>query len=104
MSNQIIHPFHLCDESPWPILASISAIGLTTGLSKWFHLNDFTLIFIRLVLLVVTARAAGVLALVDFVPEDLWRASASDGTCQCNSGFDGSDCSCMWFLIYFDQL
>ena len=55
MSNQIIHPFHLCDESPWPILASISAIGLTTGLSKWFHLNDFTLIFIRLVLLVVTA-------------------------------------------------
>lgn len=55
MSNQIIHPFHLCDESPWPILASIFAIGLTTGLSKWFHVNDIRLILLRLLLLTVTA-------------------------------------------------
>jgi len=34
MSNLFRHPFHLVDESPWPLLASFSGLGLTSGLLK----------------------------------------------------------------------
>jgi len=40
MSNLLRHPFHLVDESPWPLLASFSGLGLTSGLLKWFHENS----------------------------------------------------------------
>jgi hypothetical protein len=32
MSNVIKHPYHLVEISPWPLYASISAMGLTSGI------------------------------------------------------------------------
>nr|AFP16877.1 cytochrome c oxidase subunit III [Impressosora ruficollis] len=43
MSNKN-HPFHLVDVSPWPILASLSALITMTGIIKWFHLADNSLL------------------------------------------------------------
>lgn len=38
MSNNIRkHPFHLVDPSPWPMLASFSALTLTFGAVLYFH-------------------------------------------------------------------
>lgn len=31
------HPFHLVDPSPWPLLASFSALTLTFGAVLYFH-------------------------------------------------------------------
>jgi len=31
------HPYHLVDPSPWPLTASLAALGLTSGLVMWFH-------------------------------------------------------------------
>jgi len=31
------HPYHLVDPSPWPLTASLGALGLTSGLVMWFH-------------------------------------------------------------------
>lgn len=31
------HPYHLVDPSPWPYVASMSALGLTTGSVMYFH-------------------------------------------------------------------
>lgn len=57
MSNLIRHPFHLVDESPWPLLASCAALGLTSGLINWFHFNNSTLITLRaLLILIITAQ------------------------------------------------
>ena len=53
MSNIIRHSCHLVDESPWPILASIRGLGLTSGLLKIFHLKDNILFIIRVVLLLL---------------------------------------------------
>ena len=51
MSSSINHPYHLVDESPWPILAAIFAMGLTSGIAKWFYTNNTDLFFIRLILI-----------------------------------------------------
>lgn len=57
ISNLIRHPFHLVDESPWPILASITALGLTSGLINWFHFNSSELFLISTTLiLLITAQ------------------------------------------------
>ena len=48
MSNFIRHPFHLVDESPWPLLAALGGIGVTSGLLKWFHFNNHGLFLLRL--------------------------------------------------------
>jgi heme/copper-type cytochrome/quinol oxidase subunit 3 len=33
------HPYHLVDPSPWPLVTSISALGLTTGTVMYMHAN-----------------------------------------------------------------
>lgn len=43
MSNLIRHPYHLVDESPWPLIRATGAFFLTSGLIKWFHAHSFTL-------------------------------------------------------------
>ena len=53
MSNFVIHPYHLVDESPWPLLASIGGLILTSGLVKWFHTSSTTLLFTSLTLLLL---------------------------------------------------
>ena len=57
MSHSYAHPFHIVDESPWPISAAIAAMGLTSGLVKWFYFNGTDLmIFSLVVLLFVSAQ------------------------------------------------
>nr|YP_009478332.1 cytochrome c oxidase subunit III [Gammarus roeselii]AVP50037.1 cytochrome c oxidase subunit III [Gammarus roeselii] len=63
------HPYHLVEKSPWPILASLSAMFITTGLVKWFHHFNPYLIFIG-VLTVLTTSA------------QWWRDVAREATLQ----------------------
>jgi len=51
MSNRICHPYHLVDISPWPILSSVGALGLTTGFVTWFYTKEITLFSLSLLLL-----------------------------------------------------
>lgn len=52
--NFLINPFHLVEERPWPLVGSLGALQLTTGLVLWFHTNQITLILIGLILVLVT--------------------------------------------------
>lgn len=51
MSNLMCHPYHIVDESPWPLFGSIGAIYLTMGLVSWFHLNSIFLFMSGAILL-----------------------------------------------------
>ena len=53
MSNFICHPYHIVDESPWPIFGSLGGLYLTTGIVSWFHLNTTFLFFIGNLLLIL---------------------------------------------------
>jgi len=53
MSNIIKHPYHLVEISPWPLYASGSAIGLTTGIVEWFHNKSIDLFIIRLLIILI---------------------------------------------------
>ena len=43
------HPFHLVDQSPWPLLGSISIFSFIIGLIKWFHLHQTNLLLLRFI-------------------------------------------------------
>lgn len=53
MSNLVRHSYHLVDESPWPLLSSMGAFYLTSGLVKWFHLQSVTLMLIGLLIITI---------------------------------------------------
>lgn len=53
MSNFIRHPFHLVDESPWPLAAALGALGITLGLVQLFHEGLSSIL--RIALLLTTA-------------------------------------------------
>nr|YP_009443879.1 cytochrome c oxidase subunit III [Archipsocus nomas]ATU07100.1 cytochrome c oxidase subunit III [Archipsocus nomas] len=53
MMNQN-HPFHLVDQSPWPLTGALAALFLTTGLTKWFHSFSFSLFIIGLTTMILT--------------------------------------------------
>jgi len=55
MSTKITHPFHMVEESPWPLLVSNFGLGLTIGLSKWIHFKGMTSMLISLSILFLTA-------------------------------------------------
>nr|ALO77199.1 cytochrome c oxidase subunit 3 [Alleculinae sp. ALL01] len=40
------HPFHLVEASPWPILGSLSALIMMSGIIKWFHMFNSSLLLI----------------------------------------------------------
>nr|WKK49863.1 cytochrome c oxidase subunit 3 [Thaumatocrinus sp. JL223] len=46
MSHQ--HPYHLVDQSPWPVIASLGALVSTIGLVLWFHGSTFFVVFLGL--------------------------------------------------------
>nr|YP_010757239.1 cytochrome c oxidase subunit III [Ergasilus tumidus]WEU66991.1 cytochrome c oxidase subunit 3 [Ergasilus tumidus] len=69
MSNMISHPYHLVDESPWPLMASVSGLGLTFGLVKWFHSQSFSLMMVSLTILLM-------------VMYQWWRDVSREGTYQ----------------------
>jgi len=53
MSNLLRHSCHLVDDSPWPILASLRGLGLTSGLLKIFHFKENRLFLLSSILLVL---------------------------------------------------
>nr|YP_010952740.1 cytochrome c oxidase subunit III [Domecia hispida]WMQ53160.1 cytochrome c oxidase subunit 3 [Domecia hispida] len=63
------HPYHLVDLSPWPLIGSISAMMLTTGLVKWFHQYNFNLFLLGIL--------ATLLTMIQW-----WRDVTREGTYQ----------------------
>lgn len=53
MSNVIRHPYHLVDESPWPLISARGAFFLTVGLVEWFHFSQPWLMWTGLILILV---------------------------------------------------
>ena len=53
MSNVICHPYHIVDESPWPLYGSLGGLFLTSGIVSWFHLNSMRLFFLGLAILLL---------------------------------------------------
>ena len=53
MLNQRHHPYHIVDESPWPLYGSLGGFYLTSGIVSWFNLNSITLFYIGLAALII---------------------------------------------------
>nr|DAZ91321.1 TPA_asm: COX3 [Echiuropus macronychus] len=63
------HPYHLVEKSPWPIIASLGAMLLTTGMVNWFHyFTPYLLLVALLTLAMVSAQ--------------WWRDVSREGTLQ----------------------
>nr|BBC14911.1 cytochrome c oxidasesubunit III [Xenoturbella japonica] len=55
MTKQM-HPFHMVDQSPWPLTASLGALMMTSGLALWFHSPSTKLLmFFGLALTIITS-------------------------------------------------
>nr|YP_010975288.1 cytochrome c oxidase subunit III [Aneogmena fischeri]WNX92422.1 cytochrome c oxidase subunit III [Aneogmena fischeri] len=54
MSTHSNHPFHLVDYSPWPLTASIGAMVMVSGLVKWFHQYDYSLLLLGNFITIIT--------------------------------------------------
>nr|YP_009515320.1 cytochrome c oxidase subunit III [Limnadia lenticularis]AXH81653.1 cytochrome c oxidase subunit III [Limnadia lenticularis] len=63
------HPYHLVDQSPWPILGAFAALTLVTGLVKWFHTFSMDLLVVGLVCILL-------------VMIQWWRDITREGTFQ----------------------
>nr|YP_009630372.1 cytochrome c oxidase subunit III [Antarctoperla michaelseni]QBP33875.1 cytochrome c oxidase subunit III [Antarctoperla michaelseni] len=44
MSTHANHPYHLVDQSPWPLTGAIGALVSVSGLLQWFHQYNMTLL------------------------------------------------------------
>ena len=49
------HPFHLVDQRPWPIIGSLGALLITSGIAVWFNIYNTKLFFIGFSVLLITA-------------------------------------------------
>lgn len=47
-------PFHLVEYSPWPLIGSLGAFNLTTGLAAWFHSYGLIPLSFGLILIILT--------------------------------------------------
>nr|ABW76492.1 cytochrome c oxidase subunit III [Eclysippe vanelli] len=50
----ITQPFHLVDQSPWPLMGATGALGLTVGLVSWFHGHGMTCLFFGVTFIILT--------------------------------------------------
>lgn len=48
------HPYHLVDQSPWPLTGAIRALMMTSGLILWFHTGALSLLVAGFILLIAT--------------------------------------------------
>nr|YP_010743023.1 cytochrome c oxidase subunit III [Anagonalia emeiensis]WEU75304.1 cytochrome c oxidase subunit III [Anagonalia emeiensis] len=48
------HPFHLVNNSPWPINSSIGVMTMTTGMVMWFHKTNLSLFIMGFIIIIVT--------------------------------------------------
>lgn len=49
------HPFHLVDQSPWPLTAAFGTLIMTSGLIIWFHLGSIKIFLIGLIVTTLTS-------------------------------------------------
>nr|AOY39960.1 cytochrome c oxidase subunit 3 [Xyleborus sp. BMNH 1040067] len=49
------HPFHLVNQSPWPLTTSFSIFTLLMGIIKWFHLFKAELMILGLILTMMSS-------------------------------------------------
>nr|YP_009306195.1 cytochrome c oxidase subunit III [Panaorus albomaculatus]AOP18552.1 cytochrome c oxidase subunit III [Panaorus albomaculatus] len=54
MKNINNHPYHLVDYSPWPIIGSIGAMTMTSGMVLWFHKNEMYLLYLGMLINLLT--------------------------------------------------
>nr|AST10262.1 cytochrome c oxidase subunit III [Parankylopteryx sp. YJ-2017] len=54
MSNHYNHPYHLVDYSPWPLTGALGALITTTGIIKWFHQYDNSLLILGNIITLMT--------------------------------------------------
>nr|YP_002727994.1 cytochrome c oxidase subunit III [Chamaeleo dilepis]ABM90415.1 cytochrome c oxidase subunit III [Chamaeleo dilepis] len=54
MNNQM-HPFHMVNESPWPILGSMALFTMACGLATWMHSKTLTLLNLGLTATLLTS-------------------------------------------------
>nr|ADZ36969.1 cytochrome c oxidase subunit III [Chamaeleo chamaeleon musae] len=54
MNNQM-HPFHMVNESPWPILGSMALFTMACGLATWMHHKTLTLLNLGLAATLLTS-------------------------------------------------
>nr|QGX06400.1 cytochrome c oxidase subunit III [Microperla geei] len=54
MSTHANHPYHLVDQSPWPLTGAIGALVTVSGLVKWFHQYSMTLLTLGLIITTLT--------------------------------------------------
>nr|ACJ69500.1 cytochrome c oxidase subunit III [Leptopus sp. NKMT019] len=48
------HPYHLVDNSPWPLTGSLGAMTITSGMVMWFHQNNMSLFIMGWVITILT--------------------------------------------------
>nr|AML26595.1 cytochrome c oxidase subunit III [Scolytinae sp. BMNH 1274713] len=49
------HPFHLVNQSPWPLTTSLSVFTMLMGVIKWFHMFEANLMFMGLFLTIISS-------------------------------------------------
>nr|AML26191.1 cytochrome c oxidase subunit III [Scolytinae sp. BMNH 1274291] len=49
------HPFHLVNQSPWPLTTSLSVFSMLMGVIKWFHLFEMDLFMFGLALTILSS-------------------------------------------------
>nr|WNH42645.1 cytochrome c oxidase subunit 3 [Neoperla juxtadidita] len=54
MSTHANHPYHLVDQSPWPLTGAIGALATVSGLVKWFHHYDMSLLSLGMIITSLT--------------------------------------------------
>nr|YP_010946536.1 cytochrome c oxidase subunit III [Episymploce torchaceus]WGO57254.1 cytochrome c oxidase subunit III [Episymploce torchaceus] len=54
MTSHANHPFHLVDQSPWPLTGAVGAMIMMTGLIKWFHQFNNELMFVGMSIMILT--------------------------------------------------
>nr|AVN67703.1 cytochrome c oxidase subunit 3 [Deropeltis paulinoi] len=54
MKSHMNHPFHLVDQSPWPLTGAIGAMIMMTGMIKWFHQYNQELLMIGMMIMLLT--------------------------------------------------
>nr|AKF78371.1 cytochrome c oxidase subunit III [Nothochrysa sp. YTD-2015] len=54
MSTHSNHPYHLVDYSPWPLTGALGAMITTTGIVKWFHQFDNSLLILGNIITLLT--------------------------------------------------
>ena len=53
MQTYIRHPFHLVQESPWPLMACLMRFSLTSRILIWFHSKSYLYFILSLCLIIL---------------------------------------------------